>query len=1115
MRMRDVTLVVTLSLLALAGAAGAQSSQQLLFRPDIHGDQIVFSSEGDLWLGSISARTAARITSHDGSEGPARFSPDGRSIAFTAGYDGGHDVYVMDLSGGMPRRLTWDPGNAVVQGWTPDGKNVIFRSQRQGQTWRNRFWSVPAAGGSASLLPVPYGEFASMNADGKRLAYVPISAEWQHWKWYRGGNADDIWVADLEAHTFKRLTSDPRIDTEPIWVGNEIFFVSDPDGHANLHRIDPETGTTRPATRFTDYDVRYPGTDGKRVVFEHGNGLAIYDPATDRAEDLRIDLRSDRIHARERRVPATRNLTGVMIGPTGKRVLVSARGQILSAPVEEGDVRTLASPAGARCQYPAWSADGKQVAYVSDESGEEQIYVMPSAGGAARAVTRDHKGPLGPLVWSPDGKWLATSDREMRILLVDVATGAMTQVDQSDRGGTYGATPSSYVFSPDGKWIAYTHLEPNWNSTVWIYEIASRKATQITTAEMGSYGPSFDPQGKYLCFLSDRVFDARFMNASRSFGFDKITKVSLVTLSASEKSPFLTKNDLEGTPGDSSADDAGKDEKKDVKDEKDKKGDKKGADKGAPDLPKMKVDMEGLAARVIEVPVPADNYIRVEALDGRILLETFAAGGGHGPQSTPCQLRAFDMKKKETSVVVDSLNDFQVSADHQKLLLQIRQSYSVVDASAESVGPDDKSKKDIDTDGWVVVVDPVAEWRQIYHETWRVARDFFYDPAMHGVDWEAAGRKFESLLPAVASRSDLNFLLGELIAELNCGHAYVGGGDVSGAPRIPMGYLGADLEPVAGPPAAYRVRKLYPGDGFDMEARSPLLTPGVDVKPGDFILAVSGRPIRPDQDIQALLVGTTGQTISLTVNSTPTMEGARDVLIEPLDSEQVLRYYDWVASRVAYVQERAGEKFGYMHLPDMSGSGIREFAKHYYANLTKDAMVYDVRFNGGGFIDAIILLQMSSKPYTWFKPRYGASWTRQDWAFAGHSAALVNDQSYSDAEEFCDAFQRLGMGPVIGTRSWGGEVGSGGGYSLVDGGAVFIPNYAEWAPDGKWLIEGTGVVPDMIVEEDPAELMAGKDPQLDRAIEYLQKKVAAEPVPRPVPPPFPVKANRGSDTRGR
>ena len=1105
MHTRWIRSLILLCSLTAASAAQAEPLPQFLRRPDIHGDQVVFTSEGDLWLGTISTRIAMRITSAEGVEGPARFSPDGRLLAFTAHYDGGTDVYVMDAGGGMPRRLTWDPTGATVLGWTPDGASVLFRSNRNSGTRRNRLWSVPAGGGSARLLPVPYAEFASMSRDGHRIAYVPVSAEWQHWKRYRGGNADDVWLADTAAHTFRRLTTDPGVDTEPVWVGDAIYFVSERDGHANLYRLDLSSGAATPATTYTDYDIRYPGTDGSRVVFEHGDGLALYDPATGRSEELRLNLHSDRIHARERRVPALKNLVGVVIGPTGKRLLVSARGQILSAPVEHGDVRTVAVQPGSRCQYPSWSADGKQVAFVSDRSGEEEVWVMPSSGGEARQVTRDHKGPLGPLVWSPDGKHIATSDHEMRILLVDVAGGAIRVVDQADRGGSYDLLNDSYRFSPDGQWLAYASPMSNWNWAIHLYDIAGRRNVPVTSAEMNSTAPAFDSTGKYLYFLSDRAFDPRVVNANRYFSYDKFTKISLVTLAADGTSPFLTPNDQEGAPPDSTSKDAKGRPKPTA-------GKKVGASKAGAGPARVRVDLPGLSDRIAEVPVPGDRYVRVEPVEGRLLLETLENPTSTGPFEAARQLRAFDIKKKEVKVLVKSLTDFQVSADRKKLLLQNGKEFTVVDAGVDEVA---EGKGKVETDAWTLLADPAAEWRQIFAETWRIARDFFYDPAMHGVDWPAVRTKYEAMLPAVADRSDLSFVLGEMVAELNCGHAYIGGGDQPAAPVVPMGFLGADLEPAPGPTPAFRVTKIYPGDGFDLDARSPLLTPGIDVKVGDYILAVAGQPVRADQDLQALLAGTADRMTALTVNSRPSLSGAREVLIKPMASERATRRYDWEASRLEYVRANGGPNLGYIHIPDMFEGGLREFGKHYYSNLDKDGMVFDVRFNGGGLIDAMLLLQIASKPYSYFKPRYGASWTRQDWAFAGHSVALVNDQSYSDAEEFCDAFQRLKLGPVVGVRSWGGEVGSGNGYAMLDGGTVYIPNYGEWVPEGKWVIEGTGATPDLEVEEDPAALMAGRDPQLDKAIEYLKQKLTAEPVVHPTPPPFPNKARGGSDGGGR
>lgn len=1106
MKVRCVSALTLACLLSAPAAAPAGSPPQFLRRPDIHGDRVVFTSEGDLWLGSIADHAAARITSHDGVEGPARFSPDGRSIAFTAQYDGGTDVYAMDVSGGMPRRLTYDPGSAIVVGWTPDGKEVLFRSRREEPTRRNRLWAVPADGGTARVLPIPRAEFASMNADGNRVAYVPVSAEWQHWKRYRGGMADDIWLADLVARTYRRLTTDPGVDTEPLWVGDAIYFVSERDGHANLYRMDPTGTAATAATRYTDYDVRYPGTDGKRVIFEHGDGLGLCDPVTGRVEEVPFELRSDRIHARERRVPALKNLFGVALGPAGKRLLVSARGQILSAPVENGDVRAVAVQSGARCQYPAWSEDGKRIAFVSDRSGEEQIWVAPSSGAEPRQATRDRKGPLGPLVWSSDGKTIATGDREMRILLVDVATGASTVVDQADRGGSYDLVNASYCFSPDGKWLAYAKPEPNWNWVVYLYDIAGKRRIQVTSAEMTSAAPAFDPAGKLLYFLSDRAFDPKYVNANRYFSYDRFTKVSLVTLAADEKSPFLALSDEEGAPADSAA----KGSKDSPKTDAAKKGE--GTAKKGEGAPKTRVDAAGLRDRIVEVPVPADRYVRVAPVEGRLLLETLEDVSNNDPLAAVRQLRAFDMKKKEAKVLVQKLTDFQVSADRKKLLIQTEKDFAIADAGADEVAG---GKGKVPTEAWTLTVDPAAEWRQIFNETWRIARDFFYDPGMHGVDWTAVKRKFEAMLPATADRSDLNFILGEMVAELNCGHAYVGGGDAPNSPSVPMGFLGADLAPAPGSTPAYRVVKIYPGDEFDLDARSPLLMPGAEVKPGDYILAVAGKPVRADQDIQALLAGTADHLVTLRVNSKPSLAGARDVLVKPMASERQTRYYDWVASRREYVRARGGENLGYLHIPDMDVGGLREFAKHYYPNLDKDGMVYDVRMNGGGYIDAMLLLQMSTKPYSYFKPRYGASWTRTDWGFSGHAVALCNENSGSDAEEFCDAFQRLKLGPVIGVNTWGGEVGSGNGYAMIDGGQVYIPNYGEWVPDGKWVIEGTGALPDIVVEDDPTEVMAGRDPQLDRAIEYLKQKLRTEPVVRPSPPPFPNKALNAPEAGGR
>ncbi|MBC8104595.1 MAG: PD40 domain-containing protein [Cytophagales bacterium] len=1121
---------------ALAAATKGQSAvpqaksrmTAFLQWPDIHGDQIVFTGEGDLWLGSLSTGAAQRLTSHGGTESRAHFSPDGTRIAFSGQYESSQDVYVMPTTGGSPTRLTYDPSGARTVGWSPDGKSVLFTSYRGGTQQISRLYSVAAAGGAAKRLPIPEVTQAATHADGKRIAYVPVSADWQHWYRYKGGMADHLWLADTQAKTFKRLGDFDGIDKNPVWVGDTLYFISQRSGVPNVWKMDPANGKATEVTRyrlasysrenssaasFTDYEIDRLSTDGKRLIFQHGNGLAVYDPAANKTTEARFDLRSDRIHARPRRVPLQAAMTGATLGPSGKRLLLEARGQIVSVPVKEGDSRLVAPLAGSRSQNAAWSPDGKQIAFVSDRSGEEQVWIAPAQGdGVAKPLTTTLKGQLRRLEWSPDGKRIVVGDREMRILLIEVATGAITQVDQADRGYTYGTSNDYYHFSPDGKWLAYSKIEPNWNYGIYLYDITTKQKTRLTPSDLSAYAPRFDTSGKYLVYLSDREFRPAISGASHYFVFDKTTRVTLLALSKETKSPYLLTNDEEGAAAIAAAAKAGEPEAK--KEMAAKSGTKPAATSaaGPPKLPEVKIDLEGLAERIVRVPLPAGNYASVAMVNGeRLFLRDLIEPGSlrsEGP--TRSRLLAFRVRKpvgdkpEEVQTLLEGPLDFEVSTDGKKMLLLSEKTLTVVDTDT---GPLTAATGKVSLTGQTLLVDPEAEWRQIYQESWRIARDFFYDPALHGVNWNAVRAKYAALLPAVADRADLNLLLGDLIAELNVGHAYVGGGDRGeGLPRpIPLGFLGADLV-LATEGSAYRIERIFPGDGFDEENRSPLLEPGVNVRAGDYILAVGGQPVRADQDIEALLVGTPGQIITLTVNRKPTREGARSVQVRPIADESQLRYYGWVADRQAYVAKNGGPNLGYVHIPDMGAGGLTEFAKHYYPNLGKDGLIYDVRYNGGGFIDAMLLLQMSGKPYSYFKPRYGASWTRQDWAFAGHGVALCNEYSGSDAEEFSDAFQRLKLGPVIGMRTWGGEVGSGGGYRLIDGGSLNIPNYGEWTPDSGWVIEGTGVTPDITVEQDPGAVLAGRDPQLDRAIANLKEQIAKNPVPRPVPPPFPNKA---------
>lgn len=1072
------------SFLACLGPFVLAAPPSFITRPDIHGDTVVFTCEGDLWLGGLEGGLARRITSDAGVETCAHFSPDGKMLAFNAQYDRNNDVYVMPVAGGEPKRLTYG-GAPQVLGWTPDGKSVIFRSAKGAP--HNRLYTVSVNGGLPVKIAVPQGEQASLAPDGHSLAYVPISNEWMNWFRYRGGSADDIWLADLSTGSFKKLTDDPGVDTTPVWVGKDIYFVSQRAGVSNLFKLDPSSKKTTQATQY-DQPVRYPSSDGKRVVFQEGSSIGLFDPATGKARMLDFILNSDQIHSREHQIPVVSALSEVSLGPTGKRLLLSVRGQILSVAAEDGDARVLEAESSARAQFPTWSPDGKKIVFISDRSGEEQLWTEDALGGNVKKLTTGLTGEHFAPVWSPDGKWIVVGDREMRVQIVNAETGEVKLISQAPFSGSYDTSNGDYSFSPDGKWVAYSAFDHNQRQNLYLYSVDSGKSIQLSKMGINSSSPVFDPTGKYLYFVASRDLQPVSSGPNGTIGFDSSTKISLITLAADTASPFDPKNEEEG------------DAEKEAE-----------AAKGVNGLPVVKVDLDGIADRIVDVPVDPGRYRGLAATATRLFLLQ---------QSTPdvidgapsFALVAFDVAAKTTTPIADGVESLDLSKDGSKLLVKRGPVINVVDAAT---GPLSPATPAVSLTGLTVTIQPAAEWKQIFQESWRIARDFFYDPKMHGVDWNAVRVKYAAMLPLVGDRSDLNRILKDMVSELSVGHAYVGGGETPYAvPAIPMGYLGVDMELDASG-KAYKITKLYPGDAYEFDSRSPLLSPGMNVKAGMYLLAIGGQPVRADQDPQALLIGTAGRTITVTVNDKPTMTGARTLRITPIASEQRLRYLDWVESRREYVRKNAGDNFGYVHMSDMSAEGYVGFTKDYFPNSMKDAMIFDVRDNGGGFVSSNVLNQLYDKPIGFFKPRYGESWVREGWAPFGPVAALTNEGAFSDGEYFSEAFKRKKLGPLIGTRTGGGEVGSGGGYNLVDGGQIYVPNYGAYViEDGKpkWIIEGVGAVPDIEVEQDPALVMAGKDPQLDRAIAYLKAELAKHPITPKNPPPFPNKsgvANKG------
>ncbi len=1060
--------------LALAAAFATADQQNFWTKPDIHGDNVVFTCEGDLWLGSVKDHTARRITNHPGTETYARFSPDGSKIAFTANYDGGTDVYVMPTGGGAPERLTYDPANAQVQGWSPDGKFVIYRSRKNNPPANNnRLYEVPAGGGLSSTVAVPEGEFADL-ANGGQLAYVPTSAEWMNWFHYQGGAADDIWLADLNTHKFKQLTTSSNIDTTPVWSGGDIYYVSQSEGTSNLFQVDPGSKSIKQVTHF-DLPVRYPGSDDSQVVFELGPGLGVYDTKTGKSERLSFDLDSDHIHSRQIRLGLAPEVTRADIGPSGKRMVVEARGQIWSVATENGDARVIDNHPGSRAMGSAWSPDGKTIAFLSDRGGEYQVWTAPAMGGAdATKLTTTLKGEYSPLTWSPDGNWLATTERSTAITLINAKTGETKVVGMSPMYSSYDSFFPEVHFSADSKLLAYTRLEDNWNASVWLYDIAADKSVMVSDYNINCLSCTFTPDGKYFAFLTDRNFNPTGTGATHNFGMDNMTQVSMVTLSPATASPFLPKNDEEGA-------DAKTDEKKPDD----------AAAKPAPDL-------NGIESRTINVPLPPARYQRIVAADGRLFVldRTGSPTGGGGTT----QLIAFDLGKAKATTLNGDVDDIRPSADGKKLLIMHGNTPCVLDAST---GPFDGNDGAVSLGAYSLTLDPRAEWNQIFNESWRIERDFFYDPGMHGLDWNAVKRDYESRLPLVGDRSDLTRLIKDMVSELNVGHEYVID-PTPGVRRTPMGYLGCDYEPVSGADAV-RIKHILRGNTFSQDERSPLLDPGLNVHEGDYIVSVAGQPVKRDQDIQALLIGTPGQVVALGVNTQPSMVGARVIRIKPLGTEGDLRYWDWVEGRREYVRTHGGADLAYLHISDMGNRGLQQFTMGHFPNLYKNGIIYDTRDNGGGWISSLLLQDIAAKQEIFWHPRYGAPWAREDWAPIGYRAAICNEGNFSDGELFVETWKRLKVGPVIGTRTGGGEVGSGGGYGLIDHGSIYVSNYGAYSPEGQWVVEGKGAMPDVVVVQDPEAVMAGRDPQLDKTIEMLEAMIKKNPPRQPAPPPFPNK----------
>lgn len=1071
-----------------SGLASGQSGDARLLRfPAVHGNQVVFTYAGDLYSVPLSGGIARKLTSDPGYECFARFSPDGRHIAFSGQFDGNTEVMLMPAQGGEPRRLTYTPTlgrdqvsdrmgpNNIVMTWK-DNEHVVYRSRmRSFNDFKGHLFMVHIQGGLSEQLPFSVGGFCSFSPDGKQLAMNRVFREFRTWKYYRGGMADDVWIFDFNSKQWTNLTNHDAQDIQPMWWNNKIFFLSDRDRTMNLFVYETNTRSIRKVTQYTDYDIKFPSLGDGKIVFEKGGYLFFMDCATEQVRPIPVQIHDDVLWARNELVDASKFIESWDVSPDANRLLFVARGDVFTVPAEAGITRNLTRTSGFHERNAVWSPDGRHLAYISDESGEDEIYIIAQDGSApARRISTGGDNYKYALRWSPDSRMLLFADRKQTLQIIDVATGKITQVDRSDTGEFF-----EYQWSPDSRYICY--VRPQWmtNNIIVIYDVAQGTAQPVTDNWYDSYQPVFSHDGKYLLFLSDRDFNPTFSSAEFQIAYLNMARVYLIPLSKKTPSPLEPKNnEVEVKKEDSDTD---------KKKTDDKKQEKKKEEPAAATVT-VTIDFDGIMQRIIALPVDAARYQQLQYQDGKVYYLRSKAG------SNESTLYLYNLEKREETEL-GSFDAFRISANGKKMALRKGDNYYVIDLPGSKISVN----KPVSLANMQVHLNRRQEWQGIFNECWRQMRDFLYAPNMHGVDWQAIREKYQPLVPHVAHRADLTYVIGEMIGELNVGHAYVGGGDEPKPERIPLGLLGARFSRHAS--GYYRIDHILPGANWSSSLRSPLRDVGVNVQPGEFIIAVNGISALNYPDIYQALVNTAGKTIELTVNSKPEPAGARKVNVVPIDDESELYYYEWVQKNIRYVDSVTGGRVGYLHIPNMGQEGLNEFIKHFYPQLNKKALIVDDRGNGGGFVSPLVTERLAQR-LVYFEMMRNTRGFPDPIMMLGPKVLLVDRYSASDGDIIAFRFRKYQVGKIIGVRTWGGVVGIRGSLPLLDGGYLMRPEFAPYNEEG-WLIEGYGVDPDIIVDNDPYREFMGVDDQLNRGIEEILKDLQTQERNVPPVPEFP------------
>jgi tricorn protease len=1100
---RRPAVFVYLLAVSLLAASSAAAQTKLLRFPDIHGDEVAFCYAGDLWVAPAAGGTARRLTAHPGLELFPKFSPDGRWIAFTGQYDGDEQVYVIPSSGGAPKQLTFYPARGPlpprwgydnqVYDWTADGTSVLLRSLRD--TWDltgSKLYLVPVDGGLPEALPMPESGAGDLSPDGLRVAYSPLVRDFRTWKRYQGGWAQDLYVFDLSTHEWERITDHPRADRDPMWIGDRVYFSSDRTGTLNLFAYDLGSGQTEQLTRSDTWDVRWPSDDGeRRIVYELNGELHVYDLVTRASTPISVFVPNDGVAMRPSRIAAEGNIEGWDLSPKGERALFVARGDVFTAPIEKGPTRNLTKSSNAHDKRATWSPDGKWIGFISDMDGEEEIYRVAQDGtGEPEQLTDGGTAMRYTPVWAPDGERLAFSDKDGKLYVLEIASKELVEIADEERGQI-----RDYAWSPHGGHLAFSMSDPTGFRSIYIWTVDGASLTRVTGTMFSEYGPAWGAEGNYLYYLSDREYAPQISNIEWNYAGDRSTGIFAMALREDVAHPFPPESDEVEI----------EEEKEDGTDKKSKDKDKQKKDDGEeeeePEHEPIRIDFSGLGERVARVPVPADNYGGLTAIDGNLIyVETGPFYYGRQSDVQP-SIQIFSFEDREAKTLAENVAGYAVSADGAKLLVRQNGAFQLFDAKPDAA----ESAKAVSTAGLQVDRVPAEEWAQIFDEVWRRYRDFFYVANMHGYDWKALGDRYRPLLEHVAHRSDLNYVIGEMIAELNVGHAYITGGDydIPERPRVALPGARFELDRDAD---RYRIVEIFEGQNEEDRYRSPLTEVGVDVRVGDYLLAIDGTEVRGKDNPYRMLQHIANRPVELTVNEQATSDGARKATYSPITTETSLLYLEMVTSNRAKVDEATGGRVGYIHIPDMGTDGIREFIKWYYPQIRKEGMVVDVRNNGGGNVSQMLIERLRRELLgTRFGRTSDTPGTYPATVFHGHLACILDEDSASDGDIFPHMFRQAGLGPLIGKRSWGGVVGIRGHGTLIDGGGVNVPEQGTNALDGSWIIEGHGVEPDIEVTNDPKAVLEGRDPQLERAVEEVLRRVREEPRRLPDRPADPVK----------